>query len=468
MGPLSQLNDDGKKLVGGASRQAVESSLARTRMWNAARGGWLRETNRYRKECVRMFAKDTRGASKSIRVAGAKPSPKERKTTRELVAYIAASAPCHAADGWSLLGRAVSSALRRDPYSAVHYAYYAELRAAMSILASEGIGILDAKHPTIQCGRTGIEIQPLPKVNMRNSGKAGYKERAAGTHMAVGPCLNYWSTLPRSRKLIGEIVRPLGISLTEWFDGLGKPATGSAVARRWLLAWGLDLDVVAKDRDARNLASYRPSDFRRPEPLSGSELITFFKSFWQLFEPSPGYGFPTLERLLLKRALQEAGVRATASQINGIGVPLALAAELERFFSGQPTAGPSPLDEAEGVSAVDDPRCHLQIIARAAMLLYIASRSAASLLRKAGYHADELKFWWHPLGAARCFWEDGDAPADPANMWADMEANLAEMGEWLAHSGPTGSLREWRREHARTACELGGCELIGIWGLTNL
>ena len=53
--------------------------------------------------------------------------------------YVAASAPTHLIDGWSYLARAIDALLRGDAPAAVHLGYYAELRAAMSLLAGGGI-----------------------------------------------------------------------------------------------------------------------------------------------------------------------------------------------------------------------------------------------------------------------------------------------------------------------------------------
>ena len=72
------------------------------------------------------------------------PTTKERE--RNLAQYIAASVALHANDGWSYLGRSVSCLLAGDTHRALHLAYYAELRASMSLLAGAGIGIFDKKH----------------------------------------------------------------------------------------------------------------------------------------------------------------------------------------------------------------------------------------------------------------------------------------------------------------------------------
>jgi hypothetical protein len=65
---------------------------------------------------------------------------------RHLAQYIAASSILHCADGWSYLGRAINCLLKGDPHRVVHLAYYAELRAALSLLASEAIGVFSRNN----------------------------------------------------------------------------------------------------------------------------------------------------------------------------------------------------------------------------------------------------------------------------------------------------------------------------------
>ena len=74
------------------------------------------------------------------------PQPIDDKAIAE---YVAASAPLHASDGWHYLARAFGAISHGDRNTAIHLAYYAELRAAMAILASEGIGVLNYVHVVV-------------------------------------------------------------------------------------------------------------------------------------------------------------------------------------------------------------------------------------------------------------------------------------------------------------------------------
>jgi len=68
--------------------------------------------------------------------------------------YLALSCPLHALDGWRYLSAALVSLLNGARTEALHLAYYAELRAALSILAGSGIAVLNNKHYAID--NTGL------------------------------------------------------------------------------------------------------------------------------------------------------------------------------------------------------------------------------------------------------------------------------------------------------------------------
>lgn len=68
------------------------------------------------------------------------PSKSYAISAPALAEYLAVAAPTHCADGWGYLSRGFHSYLIGDPHSAWHFAYYAELRAAQSILSASGCG----------------------------------------------------------------------------------------------------------------------------------------------------------------------------------------------------------------------------------------------------------------------------------------------------------------------------------------
>ena len=99
------------------------------------RQGWIGKNNKYSIDTVKKIV--------------AKSKAGHIQEARHLSQYIAASCVLHCADGWAYLGKAILAVLRGDPHRSRHFGYYAELRAAMSLLASEGIGVFDKKHAVI-------------------------------------------------------------------------------------------------------------------------------------------------------------------------------------------------------------------------------------------------------------------------------------------------------------------------------
>src|SRR5262245_42087950 len=121
------LTKDGKAKLRRASRESIAfyfQGLSAT----DRKAKWIHGNNRYRVRCTSRYETDLKATPPTV-------------DDSALVAYVAASGPCHVIDGWSFIGRAIDSMLRGDTYGAIHLGYYAELRAAMALLACEGVGI---------------------------------------------------------------------------------------------------------------------------------------------------------------------------------------------------------------------------------------------------------------------------------------------------------------------------------------
>jgi hypothetical protein len=444
---LLRLKGTGKKLIRFASRGEVQDYFIRLPN-RERRRKWLRLGNRYRSECTRLYSRDLAAGTVDH---------------HQLADYIAASGPTHAIDGWSLLGRAIDSSLRGDAYSAVHFAYYAELRAGMALLACEGVGIFNNRHPAIE--PTG-QTSPLPKSEIWNPSTKKFDDRWVGTHAIIWPCLYHWSTLKRAAGLFDELIKPRGLPLSGWLQECGATVPARAIGQAWLKAWGLDIAVLDEDHNARNLASYRPSEFRLPPSLSVAERVKFVEELWRLFEPSEGTRFSVLERYLLRRALHLAKLTAVPSTtLERLGFQPLEAQDWANFLSR--TDYPIPLIEADKDSPIQDARCHLQVIARAALLLYLAACAANRLLRNANYTTLDISHWWRRFGEARGLWPDDKIPTNPLDTWADIQSSLDEARVWRDRNqaAPGSSLRTWRRAQPSVVDDLGSCEMIAVWGL---
>src|SRR5207249_10608520 len=144
------------------------------------------------------------------------------------------------------VGRAMDAIARGDASACRHLAYYAERRAVVALLATEGIGVFFDQH----FGLDG-QGQCKSRTNIR-------------THQIAWSALEYWAGSPRSGELLASVVRPAGTPLGTWLDSFPRKASVTAIGKEWLLAWGLDLQRFGEDRVARNEASYRPTRLLSP------------------------------------------------------------------------------------------------------------------------------------------------------------------------------------------------------------
>lgn len=433
-----------KPVISAASRTSVESYfIARTSPHRET--SWLDLENRYRVDCTQTFEDDAKRAkSRGKRLSATKH--------KQLTAYVSASSPTHVIDGWSFLSRAVDSALRGDTYSAAHFAYYAELRAAMALLASEGIGIFSRRHAVI--GET--ETTPFPKAPEFGKGK-----NTEGTHRVVWPVFRFWSSLRRASELLDELIQPEQISLSTWLSAKNIPVSAKAIGQRWLAEWGIDLETVREDHDTRNLASYRPSAFRAALPYGAKNTAEFVTSLWNMFEPGVGRRFPEIERQLLRRAVRTGG-GLSQNEIEQIGFTSFEAANWNNFFTS--SDDPLPFYFAESATTIEESTCHLRMISRAALLLFVASGSSRRLLQNAGYTAESIAFWWKQHGVDRGLWSPSDIPDDPMDAWADVTIAIDELAAWGSDNA-NATLRNLRQSQQQHINAIGAFELVGIWSL---
>jgi len=446
-----------KEAIRRASKAAISAAFARIAT-NLLSKRWLPNSNDYTVDCTEVLRSQT-----SVLPPGVHSS--------DLAEYIAASAPLHCMDGWSLLGRALESHARGDIHTAIHLAYYAELRAAMSLLASEGIGIFDDRHFVV----TGPKLcEPLGEFSIpkKSRGKTG-----GGTHNLAWLALEYWSTLARAGNLLTRIVRPGGIAFGDWLDEYGAPSLSRAMGKRWLQQWGLDLRRLSegKDRDARNQASYRPTQLILATRMRAAESSSCLRSLWLLAEPQAAARFAELDRHLLRVALDYAkdalpgGAKARSTRLRKmlgslINNPL-IATQWRQFLTHRIHSGtPTPFTDAAEFGEAGDKRLHLQIISRAVLLLRVATGGCEELLAGAHISRKDLHFWWSSIGEERGLWQPLSPPGDFLDLWADVLDAAGDLGNWETSNKKT-NRATWREAMSGQLSILGETERIALWGL---
>lgn len=459
---MAKLNKAQQYSLTQSSVQSVINVFQRIRAY-LTNAQWLDPGNAYAKDCVKALFDHTQ--------------PGQAINQNDLSEYIAASAPLHCVDGWGLLGRALDANARGDSSTAVHLGYYAELRAAMSLLAAAGIGIFEDRHFIIT--KSG-KCRPLGRLGPK--GGSNLK-----THKVAWYALEYWAGLRPSADLLRKIITPGGIPLGEWVDGFGVGSMSRSIGRKWLKTWGLDLKNLSegKDRDARNRSSYRPTNLNNKASLNALECSNFMLGLWIFFEPSSYSRFDALDRHLLRiilrqthNALPKKSRQRFEDQISkmlktlAIGKPLAekWVENWKAFLIGSTDPDePIFIREASQEDPWDHPNHHLQVISRATLMLRVATGACDQLIHKNLIRSSShsiLKFWWKPLGEERGLWEHMNEPTDLTELWGDISAALDDVRAWEAKNTGSGvSYAKWRHDLSRQISVLGECERIALWGL---
>ena len=412
---------------------------------NLARNKWLKSRNVYRLDIVNRIDADTAASGGGIN------SP-------QLAEYIAASVPLHCTDGWSFLARSLSCYINGNPSQAAHFAYYAELRAAMSILAAQGIGIFNNKHFVVTAGGGCQQIR-----------------RSFGTHDMAWLALEHWAQTAASGNALLDLFIVSRYTAREWFQN--RTGSAGSLAGQWLKEWGLDLSVLGEDHIIRNASSYRPNEFG-PLQTDARACSDFLRSLWALFQPSTNR-FETLDRHLLRMLVKKtyglAGRRAVSTNLRfvryvktmlaGLGMSDAERAQLEEFLIS-PVSEPDLLVKAEALGPRGDGNAHERVISRAALLLRIASGFTAKLIDNAVFRAEDLQFWTYPWAERRAFWSPGSALDDMTDLWADISDAVEEEADWFTEQGPGAiSMHQWRNQRDETIRPLTECDRVALWGM---
>jgi hypothetical protein len=413
--------------------------------------GWIGKNNRYSIGTVTKIVSELRAGN--VQNAG------------HLSQYIAASSLLHCADGWSYLGKSILALLRGDPHRCRHFGYYAELRAAMSLLAAQGVGVFDKKHVII---------------NRKNS--IAPFTGSYGTHQFAWDSLKCWSTSPASGNVFAKLIRPNGLSLDEWMAPLGGGIAVAPQAENWFQQWGMDLKIGLDDRNSRNESSYRPDGLPNPWYLDGKEAVTFIHGLWLILEPSEDSRFSAIDRHILRIALEQSfkgrhGKASTSAPqkyrqfVASILTPLNFSPEVEKWWMDFLARKIHKIDPEIFSSSRESPNkrstSHASIISRATLLLRVASGAALGLLQSASLNADATMFWWNNLGVARGLWDGAKSADQLTDLWADIDLILRDLEAFQQkHGAANQSFLRVGSELGSSLVGLGSCERVAIWSMT--
>jgi hypothetical protein len=200
----------------------------------------------------------------------------------ELAAFLAVGTCCHALDGWRYLSQAAFALLSGARRTSLHLAYYAELRAARSILASSGIAIRNNWHFVITKNKGIVTFGALSKrptsqpglvhnlLNLAGSLRDAVSgwiwqhpstappppDEPIGTHVAAWKALKEWVGDPDHAERVVRAFNGLEYDGVDWVEACRSSAMRADAAAYWLDHWSCDLKSMASDSAARNIASY--------------------------------------------------------------------------------------------------------------------------------------------------------------------------------------------------------------------
>lgn len=441
--------------IASADRSQIEAHLRKSLTMTFAKHIWLAPTNRYRERACEHIKEDV---------------AKSGLHHRDMCNYVAASVPTHLIDGWCYFGRSVESLLRGDYGGAIHLAYYAELRAAASLLAADGVGVFNHQHIIIDSSGT-------PSV-MANGG---------GTHEFVWHALECWSSNVNIQRRLMSTLQPRGLSILDFLTNFQGGTGGSAISQSWTTKWGLDLRLLSEDRGHRNNMSYRPTTFRSSRTVKPSDSVTFINELWKLFEPTASGRFDRLDMHILRNSLKDAysgvnGLPTTSAQkldaqkgfelevrsmLSKLPLNLTESLNWEGFLLGRDEPQDAiVLRLAPLTSHSTDAELAMQMLSRASLLLRLATGSSLALLRAGGVDASSLAFWWHAFGAERGHWPESTPPSSVVDTWADVEVWLNQSETWLASSKDP-DLNGLRSSAPAALTGLGMFDIVSTWGLAS-
>lgn len=325
-------------------------------------------------------------------------------------AQLAAEQIAHLVEGWRYVSSAISAYLNNSKDGAIHFGYYAELRASMSLLAWSGIRVRQGDYWYLNVHGHKCDMG---------------REK---THPAVRGLWGGWINRADAKGLFLRRVR-----LTASVDlGHVIDAVAFVDPSQQLGGWGKDLIRLGADHESRNKSSYQADIVGRSLSRLSKKEFDFVAKLWDLFTPGRvGAKFDCalaqhiVGPLLISASDAAEGGRDTAS--NRLEKIVSKVAEM----TGEKPAVISSIlvGEDEGPCSVFDFASSEDagaenVLSRAFCLLRMAMLALDSNLREAGKPAASswIKNWLNHAG----IWSE-DLECEPGDIATDYELALGEF-----------------------------------------
>ncbi len=386
----------------------------------------------------------------------------------ELSTYLAACSLSHTMDGWDYLSHSVDSLLKGDVGVAIHLAYYAELRATLSFLSSEGIGVFNRQH-----------------VKLDSSGSFDKCPGTLGTHEAAWELIDKWarSSITSVDNSVMQVFSVNGKTFEEWMAAFPypSPALGRSVVRSWLREWNFDLHRFKTDRNMRNEVSYRPQRIKTNQHLRTlNDLVNSLASFWDVLEPNDSDPFQLLDKYLLRTILQKTYANLSSTIKFQNSFKSLIESTLENLGLNQSPSFVDFLTDAasqhllfsESQKPVIDPATliynPLSVIARATLMLRLSTGMSSMVFRSAGVSKNDLSVVWDPYGIERGFWTSEEPPQTFVILWEDIKEHVSDLSEWANGKSPNLSLLNIYHDTAmpQSFSYFKQFNRAGLWGMS--
>ena len=393
------------------------------------------------------------------------PRSKQQVDHPALAEYIAFSAVQHAFDGWAYWGRAVAAEISGDSNVASHLAYYAELRAAKAILASEGIGL--------SANRVAV---------VDSDGQCVLKKEPANSHRVLWKALEEWSK-GNAQSIVFRLLEPFGHSIADWLEHF--PGSSRPVAEDWLRTWGLDLRELANDGSSRNIATYEPSGCPPTEREKSAKTLDHIVRLWRSCEPTgTGVGL-ALDRLVLRATLETVfqnshPYRKSARQapqqyrakvclaVDSLSLARSIRRKTVRFLDSRSIPEGMAIFDIAGQTSQARAKTHVnEVLSRALLLLRLATACAHDVL--AALPGDPIpltKHWWESRHVRRGLWpKDLDLHSFSfSDLWDEADEALNTLHTLRQQQNEISTFRLRSADCAASVATLATVERIFLWG----
>lgn len=242
------------------------------------------------------------GASLAVGFAGLGPVGNPLAPLSQLAANVAAPVRvaaeqvAHFIEAWRYASSALHAYMVNSRENALHFAYYAELRAALSLYAYGGISINYVAGSYYLDGN-GARVNFKSETNNR-------------THDTVWATWPEWIKRRDAQNLLERMKLTAGVTLADFTNVLSGYAPANVLSD-----WGYDLISAAQDdHTARNRSSYNPLLADAPLVSMSDACVTLIRDIWRAL--LVGSGGITFDQDLII-FLAERSVRSITAEVKG-------------------------------------------------------------------------------------------------------------------------------------------------------